>query len=128
MRGDLLIEVCVDGHPGETQSTYAWSGGGTVLTISTVLPQRGLALELISTYVGHPHTTTVVTHLTLGPVEQQSQISVEEHPAGELSPVESARECAYDHAEQLIASMHAAGHEASVRLDDLSFAELERVE
>ena len=62
MRGDLRLEVLVNDRACEAHSTYAWAGGGMVLTISTVLPQRDLAVELISTYVGHPHTRTIVTH------------------------------------------------------------------
>jgi hypothetical protein len=65
MRGDLRLEVLVNDQACEAHSTYTWAGGGTVLTISTVLPQRDLAIELISTYVGHPHTRTIVTHLML---------------------------------------------------------------
>lgn len=126
MQGDLPVQVSVDGRLCEAHSTYAWSGGGTVLTISTVLPDRGLAAELISTYVGHRGTRTVATHLMLGPVGQASDITTVDHE--HLSPPESSRECAYDHAHQLIDQLRAVGHEASVELDELSFAELERVE
>jgi hypothetical protein len=125
MRGDLPLRISVDDRPCEAHSTYAWSGGGTVLTISTVLPDRGLAAELISTYVGHPSTGTVATHVMLGPVGRESDISTVEHER--LSPAESARECAYDHAHQLIDQLRAAGRDATVELDELSFAELERV-
>lgn len=97
-----------------------------VLTLSTVLPGRGLAVELISTYVGHANTRTIVTHLMLGPVDHPAEIHTTEHE--QLNPVESARECAYDHAHQLIEALRAARREASVQLDELSFAELERVE
>lgn len=125
-RGDLPLNVSVDGRPCEAHSTYAWSGGGTVLTISTVLPERALAAELVSTYVGHPSIRTVATHLMLGPVGQENDVLTVEHE--HLSPAESARECAYDHAHQLIDQLCRAGREASVQLDELSFAELERVE
>jgi hypothetical protein len=99
-----------------------------VLTISTVLPERGLALELISTYVGHPHTGTLATHLLLGPVGHPAEIHTSEHEHEHLDPVERPRACAYDHAHQLIDTLRAIGREASVQLDELSFAELERVE
>jgi hypothetical protein len=39
-----------------------------------------------------------------------------------------ARECAYDHAQQLIELLGAAGHRASVHLDERSFTQLERAE
>jgi hypothetical protein len=126
MSGDLPLQVSIDDRPCESRSTYSWAGGGMVLTISTVLPQRGLAVELISTYVGHANTRTIVTHLSLGPVEQRGNIHTAEHEY--LNPAENARECAYDHAHQLIEALRAAGCQASVDLDEMSFAKLERVE
>ncbi len=126
MSGDLPLQVSIDDRPCEARSTYSWAGGGTVLTISTVLPQRGLAVELISTYVGHASTRTIVTHLSLGPVDHHGDIHTAERE--HLNPAESARECAYDHAHQLIEMLRAAGCQASVVLDEMSFAELERVE
>ena len=89
-----------------------------MLTLSTVLPEPGLAAELISTYVGHAQTPTVVTHLMLGPVGHAATIRTEEHAHERLDPVESARECAYDHAQQLIELLDATGHQASVQLDE----------
>lgn len=106
--------------------TYSWAGGGAVLTICTVLPSRELAAELVSTYVGHADTPTTATHLMLGPVGSSSGIQMIQHER--LTPWENPRGCAYDHAHQLIAQLHTAGHDARVRLTELSFAELERVE
>jgi hypothetical protein len=128
LRGEIPLEVLIDERPCEAHSTYGWQGGGMVLTLSTVLPERGLALELISTYVGHPRTATVTTHLLLGPVGHQPQIRTAEHRHEHLDPVENPRACAYDHAEQLIESLHRLGREARVRLADASFVQLERVE
>lgn len=126
MRGELPVEILIDDRSCEAHSTYSWAGGGMVLTISTVLPDRGLAVELISTYVGHPQTGTIATHLMLGPISHPANLHTIEHE--NLNPGESARECAYDHAHELIDALRAAGRQASVQLDELSFAELERVE
>lgn len=128
MRGDLRLEVLVNGRASEAHSTYTWAGGGMVLTISTVLPERGLAVELISTYVGHPHTPTVVTHLMLGPPGRRAQIRSVERGHEDLDPIEGARECAYDHAQELIDAVGRVGYEISVQLDERTFAQLERVE
>jgi hypothetical protein len=128
MRGELPIQVWIDQRPCEAHSTYSWAGGGMVLTISTVVPERGLAVELISTYVGHPHTGTIATHLLLGPVGHPAEIHTAGHEHEHLDPVERPRECAYDHAHQLIETLRAAGYQSSVQLDELSFAQLERVE
>ena len=128
VRGELPIQVWIDQRPGEAHSAYSWAGGGMVLTISTVLPERGLAVELISTYVGHPHTGTIATHLLLGPVGHPAEIHTAGHEHEHLDPVERPRECVYDHAHQLIETLRAAGYQASVQLDELSFEQLERVE
>lgn len=124
----MPVQVVIDDQPSEEHSAYAWQGGGMVLTLSTVLPERGLAVELISTYVGHPHTATVVTHLLLGPVGHEARIRNSEHPHEQLDPVESPRACAYDHARELMESLQALGREASVQLDEGSFVQLELVE
>jgi len=128
MRGDIPMTVTIDDRPCEAHGTYGWSGGGSVLTLSTVLPERGLAAELISTYVGHTDTPTIATHLMLGPVGQSASIATAEHALEDLCPVESARECAYDHAHRLIEVLGATGRHVSVQLDERSFTQLERVE
>ncbi|MFZ0973464.1 MAG: hypothetical protein WAN22_14640 [Solirubrobacteraceae bacterium] len=128
MRGDIPLTVSIDDRRCEAHSTYAWSGGGAVLTFVTVLPERGLAAGLISTYVGHTDTPTIATHLILGPVGQAANILTAEHPHEQLDPVERARECAYDHAHQLIELLGADGRHVGVELNEQSFTQLERVE
>ena len=128
MRGDIDLTVSIDDRYCEARSTYSWSGGGTVLTISTVLPEPGFATELISTYVGHHETPTIATHLTLGPPGEPATIRTAEHSHGHLDPIEHARECAYDHAHQLIELLGADGRRIGVELNEQSFTQLERVE
>ena len=126
--GEIPLEVLIDGRQCEAECRYRWAAGGRVLTMFTVLPGRGLAVELISTYVGHEQTPTVVTHLLLGPVSAAAQIRAEERPHEQLHPVEDPRACAYDHANELVESLRAAGFEVGVRIDERSFEQLERVE
>jgi YD repeat-containing protein len=128
MRGDIPLRVSIDDRPFEAHSTYSWSGGGAVLTLSTVLPEQGLAAELISTYVGHADTATIATHLMLGPLGQPATILTAEHTHEHVDPVENARECTYDHAHQLIEHLGADGRRVSVELNEQSFTQLERVE
>ena len=128
MRGDLPLTVSIDDRPCEAHSTYHWAAGGEVLTLATVLPEPGLAAELISAYVGHAGTPTIATHLMLGPVGRPATIHTAEHAHEQLDPVDRARDCAYDHAYQLIAALRAAGCQLRVQLDGGSFTELERVE
>jgi hypothetical protein len=125
--GELFLRVVVDGRPRSSHSRYAWGGGGLVLTITTVLPERGLAFELISTYTGRPDTDTIATHLTLAKA-RRGEIDSCRHPHEHLNPVELARACAYDHAGRLIDALTECGYAACVDLDERTFEELERVE
>jgi hypothetical protein len=127
MRGELPLDVVLDGELIETHSTYSAAAGGSVLTIATVLPDRGLAFELISTYVGHAGVPTQVTHLALGPVGHEPSI---EHAEAleQLDPSGDPRGCAYDHAQQLLERLAALGYQPGVQIDEHTFTALERVE
>ncbi|MDQ6805508.1 MAG: hypothetical protein M3065_11210 [Actinomycetota bacterium] len=125
--GELPFHVIVDGYPRPSLSRYTWSAGGLVLTITTVLPETGLAFELISTYTGHDDTDTIATHLTIGQ-GRHGEIDSCRHPHDQLNPVELARACAYDHASRLIEALGDSSHPARVELDEHTFSELERVE
>jgi hypothetical protein len=127
LAGELPLQVIVDGRERPSHSRYAWSAGGLVLTITTVLPERGLAFELTSTYTGHEDTDTIATHLTLAQ-DRAGEIDTRRHPHERLNPVELARACAYDHAARLIEGLESNGRAARVELDEHTFAELERVE
>jgi hypothetical protein len=86
LRGHIPLTVSIDDQLCEAHSTYSWAAGGGVLTLSTVLPERGLAAELISTYVGHTDTPTIATHLMLGPLGQPATILTAEHPTSTSIP------------------------------------------
>jgi len=122
------MRVLVDDRPRETHTDYQWNRGGTVLSISTVLPERELAVELVSTYVGHRQTDTIATHLMLGPAGHLAQITSVMHRHEQLDPVERARQCVYDHAQHLIETLASRGRTASVELEERSFAALEAIE
>ena len=127
LAGELPLQVIIDGRSRASHSRYAWTAGGLVLTIATVLPEPGLAFELISTYTGHQDTDTIATHLTLSQ-ERDGEIESCRHPHEQLNPVELARACAYDHASRLIEALSGDEHLARVELDEHTFGELERVE
>jgi hypothetical protein len=127
LAGELPLKVIVDGRSRPSHSSYAWTAGGLVLTIATVLPEPGVAFELISTYTGHQDTDTIATHLTLG-LGRDGEIYSCQHPHVQLNPVELARACAYDHANRLIEALSNGEHLARVELDEHTFSELERVE
>jgi len=127
-RGELPLQVLIDDREAETHSSYSYAAGGRALVISTVLPQRGLAFELISTYVGYPGVLTQVTHLAIGPVGYRPVIEHDEEDEGDLSPALRPRACAYDHAHQLIEHLCDVGFHAGLRVDERTFTALERVE
>ena len=127
MRGELPLGVVLDGFACEAHCTYTFAAG-VVLVISTVLPERGVAFELISTYVGAAGVATNAIQLALGPVGRSSSIEHVEHSDDRLGPVMEPRACAYDHAQQLIERLAAMGYRASVQIDESTFAALERVE
>ena len=64
----------------------------------------------------------------LGPPGRTAQIRSIQCAHEDLDPIEGARECAYDHAHELIDALGGLGHEITVQLDERTFAELERVE
>ena len=121
------MQVIVDDRIRSSHSRYAWNAGGLVLIIATVLPEPGLAFELISTYTGHTDTDTIATHLILGQ-GRDSEIDSCRHPHEQLNPVELARACAYDHASRLIKALGDSQHPARVELGEHTFRDLERVE
>jgi len=127
LAGELPLQVIVDGRIRPSHSNYAWNAGGLVLIIATVLPEPGLAFELISTYTGHTDTDTIATHLTLGQ-GRDSEIDSCRHPHEQLNPVELARACAYDHAGRLIEALGDSPHPTRVELNEHTFRNLERVE
>jgi hypothetical protein len=128
MGGELPLDVRLDGDLVEAHSTYAATGGGRVLTIATVLPEHGLAFELISTYVGHTDVPAHVTHLALGPVGHPASIEHVEDLQQQLDPAGNPRACAYDHAHRLIETLSTLGYNARVEVDERTFTALERVE
>ncbi len=128
MGGELPLDVRLDGEPVEAHGTYADAVGGRVLTIATVLSERGLAFELISTYIGHADVPAHVTYLVLGPVGHPASIEHVEDREQQLDPAADPRACAYDHAHRLIEKLSELGYRASVEVDERSFTALERVE
>ena len=126
LAGDLPLRVNVDGWPRPSQSRYDWTAGGRVLTISTVIPEAGLAFELISTYVGHQDTDTLVTHLTMRQ-GRRGEIEERRHSHEQLNLEGLARGCAYDHANRLIERLSEHGHKVAIELGEHTFSQLERV-
>lgn len=121
------LDVKLDGRRVESETTCMWAGA-YVLTVATVLPERGLAFELVSSFVGHRDVATHATHLALGPPGKAAEISAHDHAHESLDPMIRARECAYEHVQVLLEQLTSLGHDVSIEVPDDAFDELERIE
>jgi hypothetical protein len=126
-RDIIELEIRLSGEPVSSETTATWSGPD-VLAIATVLPDRGLAFDLTSTFVGHKGIDTHVTHLTLGPPGEDPEIHTEDHPHERLNPTYDPRGCAYEHIHVLMEYLNRLGYEPAIDIPDNAFQELERVE
>lgn len=126
-RRKVPLRVVLDGRQAASETVCMWAGA-YALTIATTLPDHGLALEVHSTFVGHQGVPTCVTHLTLGPVEHDPTIVQVDHPHASLDPVLRVRECAYEHAQIVLAALKQLGYEVAIEVPDDAFEDLERVE
>ena len=121
------LDVIVDGRSIASETTATWAGAH-VLTVHTVIPRSDFALELHSTFVGHPGVSTHVVHLTLGPPGCEPAISSADHDGDDLDPTYAPRACVYEHAQHLIEVLAGLGHRAAVDVPgERAFAGLERV-
>jgi hypothetical protein len=125
-RSLIDLALTVDGELVESETTCSWAGAH-VLTIHTVIPGSHLALELHSTFVGHPGVRTHVVHLVLGPPGLAARISTVVHDADGVEPTYAPRACAYEHAQRLIEVLFELGRRAGVVVPgDRAFEALER--
>lgn len=101
MRDRLAITFMLDGGPVESVTDLV-RAGPYVLIVQTVMPQRGLAVELHSTFLGHGAVGTQATHLLLGPVGQPPQVVTRKDESGVIDPVGRPDSCVYAHCHELI--------------------------
>ena len=121
------LDVIVDGSSTASETTCTWAGAH-VLTVHTVIPRADLALELHSTFVGHPSVSTHVVHLTLGPPGCEPTITSADHDEDDLDPTFAPRACVYEHAQHLIEVLAGLGYRAAVDVPgERAFEGLERV-
>lgn len=112
-RRQLPITFTLDGEPVESVTHLARSGP-YVLVIQTVMPQRGLAVELHSTFVGHSAVRTQATHLLLGPVSRPAHLAAREDALSIVDPVTRPDSCVYAHCHELIALLAERGVSVTV--------------
>jgi hypothetical protein len=125
-RPRIDLQLRIDGEPALSETTCTWAGAH-VLTIHTVVPRGDLALELHSTFIGHPGVPTHLVHLRLGPPGREPSIVAAEMGNPQVEPTYAPRACAYEHAQRLIEVLADLGHEVAVNVPgDAAFDALER--
>jgi hypothetical protein len=126
-RPRIDLDLTIGGAPAYSETTYTWAGAH-VLTLHTVIPRADLALELHSTFVGHPRVRTHVVHLRLGPAGYEPSLTHADLDDGQLEPTYAPRACAYEHAQRLIEVLSDLGHCATVNVPgESAFDSLERI-
>ncbi len=125
-RSTIPLRLKLGGQPLESETTYTWAGAH-VLTIHTAVPRADLALELHSTFVGHPAVAAHSVHLILGPRGVTPAIEERQHDSVELDPTLAPRACVYEHAQRLIEILGRHGYDIAIDAPgERTFDELER--
>ncbi|HEX4836954.1 MAG TPA: hypothetical protein VFV03_00295 [Solirubrobacteraceae bacterium] len=124
---NIKLSVKLDGRQVSSETTCKWAGP-YVLVIATTLPDKDLAIELHSAFVGHKGVPTIATHLNLGPVGHVPFASTAEHEHANLDPMLKARECVYEHTGVLVETLKGLGYEVGIDVPDDAFEELDRIE
>lgn len=114
-RARIDVKLSLDGALVPSEVTYLWAGP-YVLSVHTVIPQPDLAVELHSTFCGHPGTPTAVSHLTLGPPGHPPVLTRDEQPREDLLVGDG---CVYEHAMRLVELLRGLGREPSVDLPQI---------
>ena len=117
-----LIPLCimVEGHHERSETRVA-SAGPYALVLSSVLPDR--AVELHSTYLGHPGAVTRASHLLLAPGVSDSDAA--EHSEDAISVMVARRRCLYDHLQRLQDFLEQLGCTAQIPLADDALTAIE---
>jgi hypothetical protein len=118
---DIPLHIEVNGKPAPSETT-ATSVGAYVLVIATVLADQ--AIDLYSTYAGHPHTNTIASHLLLA--HGAYEAIAEEHEHDQLPVVHARRRCLYDHLHQLQDLLKTLGMQANIPVENAAIHAVER--
>ena len=122
-RRRLGVELVIDGRRVASETRYG-EVGAYVLVLCTCVTDLGV--ELHSVYVGHPGTSTHVTHLALSGPPSQAASETAVYPESDLPVVFARRRCLFDHLQRLQDELGGLGHEAGINVDDSGVSELEQ--
>jgi hypothetical protein len=120
-RTPIPIDITLDGQPERFQ-TLMVSAGAYALLLSSVLPGR--AIELHSSYLGHPGTPTQASHLLLAPGLSESDTIEHDHTS--IPVMVARRRCLYDHLQCLQDHLAELGHTVLIPLADDALLAVER--
>lgn len=109
----IPIKITLDDAPEQSETRIA-SAGAYALVLSSVLPDR--AIELHSSYLGHPGTPTQTIHLMLAPTISDSEAV--EHDEASMPVMVARRRCIYDHLQRLQDFLAELGHTVQIPLAD----------
>lgn len=112
-RNLIPVDITLDGR-AERSETRAMGAGAYVLVLSSVLPER--AIELHSTYLGHPGGMPQASHLLLAPDLSDSETVG--HDEIQLPVMVARRRCLYDHLQRLQDFAEHLGHTLQIPLAD----------
>ena len=119
-RTPIPIEITLDGAPERFETRLA-SAGAYALVLSSVLPDR--AIELHSSYLGHPGVPTQASHLMLAPGITDSETV--EHDESLIPVMIARRRCVYDHLQRLQDLLAELGHTAQIPVADAALLAVE---
>ena len=122
-RRRLGVELVVDGRRVASETRYG-EVGAYVLVLCTCVSDLGV--ELHSVYVGHPGTSTHVTHLALSGPPSQAASETAVYPEGDLPVVFARRRYLFDHLQRLQDELSGRGHQAGINLDDHCVSEFQQ--
>jgi hypothetical protein len=109
----IPLEITLDGAPVRSETRVA-SAGAYALVLSSVLPDH--AIELHSSYIGHPGTPTQASHLMLA--QGISNSEAVEHDETSIPVIIARRRCIYDHLQRLQDFLADIGHTVQIPLAD----------
>jgi len=111
----IPLRIKLDGHPERSETLLA-AVGAYALVLSSVLPAR--AVELHSSYLGHPGAPTQASHLLLAPDPEDIDSEAVEHSEDSIPVIVARRRCLYDHLQRLQSFLETLGHTAQIPLPD----------
>lgn len=114
LTGTVRLHVTIDGL-ARIVTTRCSQPCAHILTVHTVLPEPPFALEIHSTFIGHPDIATHAKHLVLGPIGAAPTIREAEHDQAALQPGVEPGGCVYEHVATLVDVLTEHGHHARIK-------------